>query len=144
MASSVGPRGLEPRFLLRPGPAPAGSCGVHVAAAAGLPRALVARAAEMAGRMEAEMERAQRARRAALRGPPASPPPARTALAGTQAAFRSENYEDDDASDDEEGEVLALGRDVAAALEAAGAGAPGAGRRLQALQAAVTARLWQR
>lgn len=57
-----------PLYLLRPGPAPEGSCGVDVAGAAGLPPALVSRARALAGRLEAAGRPAKRAQRARSAG----------------------------------------------------------------------------
>jgi DNA mismatch repair ATPase MutS len=44
---SAGQDHMQPLYQLRPGPAPQGSCGVMVAAAAGLPQGVVERAAQV-------------------------------------------------------------------------------------------------
>jgi DNA mismatch repair protein MutS len=43
-------------YKLRPGPAPSGSCGIQVAALAGLPAAVVARAAGISAQLQARHE----------------------------------------------------------------------------------------
>lgn len=135
------------------GPAPIGSCGVAVAAACQLPRAVVARAAEVAERAE----RAGRPEEQPANGQPAAagspgrqplatlnaghreglpPPTKRQRLEQAAAAMAGGNADDLLAA--EQREALEAVRE---ATLAALAGAPGAAAQLANLQAAVRAAL---
>lgn len=114
------------RYRLQPGPAPGGSCGVQVAATAGLPAGLVARAAGMAAALERRGLRTQQARRSPLRALPNSPAGGPSSGGGG-------------ADDEERRKALAV--EVCCALEAAAAAGGGGGtvQWVRELQAAAKA-----